>query len=424
MTRLDTKPVRTDGLRGYVLPLARATTARAATFASVDVVTQLTMSELGASRFLVSVCSSLAWAGITLFSVFWGTLSDALRMRKRTVIVAGLLSTLMVFVPLMFQSLASLLVGRFLIEAFGAGVPPAILALLSERARPGHRAQRISVFTTAQAGGILAGMSLGGFLFAKLTTRGAYAAIASLSGITVLSSLLLPRERRASGAGALQASPWSGFAEGLGAFTRRFKAVSSFGLVYLYTGIAIRKAGVTGFFGLLQVYLREGVGLGPQFASSLTAINPLAQAALMGLVAHGSDRLGHRRFFLSGYLLTTIAPLTLCLFGSVWLIGLAFLISGLSFALFISGTTGYIGDLASDDVQAGLMGMMKTSQGIGGIVGPFVAGILSLPSALGFGGMFLAMAILIACGFLITVLGSKPEPLRDGNARDRLPQSR
>jgi MFS family permease len=358
-----------------------------------------------------------------VFSVLWGSLSDALRMRRRIVILAGVLSTLMVFVPLTSQSLASVLVGRFLIEAFGAGVPPAILALLSESGGAGHRARRISVFTTAQAGGIVAGTALGGFLFAQLTTRGAYTAIAGLSAITVLSSLLIRRERPAGAAGASEASAARRFVKSLGAFPQRFEAVSKFGLMYLYVGIAIRKAGIAGLFGLLQVYLWEGVGLAPQFASSLTAINSLAQIALMGLAAHGSDRLGRRKLFLSGYLLTAIGPLILCLFNSVWLIGLALLITGFAFALFIGGTTGYIGDLASDDMQGGLMGMMKTSQGLGGIIGPFIAGILSSPSALDFRGMFLAMSMMIVGGFLLTVLGTRPAPLRTESARDGLPRS-
>ncbi|MBS3784668.1 MAG: MFS transporter, partial [Anaerolineae bacterium] len=179
------------------------------------------------------------------------------------------------------------------------------------------------------------------------------------------------------------------------------------GLLHAYGGVILRKAGVVGALGLVVVYLGERLGVAASMSGVLNALNPASQALLMPLWGRGADSVGRRPVFLVGHALTVLVPLMILLADSIWLVAAAFLVLGIGFAAFITGMTTYIGDLAPGDQQGELMGLLKVSQGLGGVLGPLVAGVVSSPSLIGYDGMFLTMSVVILIGLGLSFVGTK-----------------
>ncbi len=352
------------------LPLATSIVARTTCFTALGIMTQLYLKELGSSRFWIGMSTTLAWGAIMLFSRFWGTLSDVLFRRKDVILLAAIGSTAMTVILALTRSVPMVLIGRFLTKALGAGLPPAAMALLSERGGATGRGQRISLFTTSQALGFLSGAVLGGFLSTALAFRYAFLIITAISSLAVLSAYFVP-----GGAKRARDSSEIAWRSILRKTLPSFNAIrndgdlSTYGLINLYLGVILRKAGIIGIYGLLMVFLEEMRGLTPFVSGSLSAINPAAQALFMPLLGQAADRFSRKRVLLIGYGLTLLVPLMMLLSNSIWLLMGAFLVLGMGFAAFITGVTTFIGDIAPREREGELMGL---------IMGVIVTGHLSL----------------------------------------------
>jgi len=389
------------------MPLGLSIATRTCCFSALGIICQLYLKELGGSRFQISLSSTLAWGAIMLFSRFWGALSDAWSMRRGTILLAAVGATLATLILIGSGSITGVLTGRFLVEMFGAGLPPAALALLSERGGAAGRGKRISIFTTSQAIGLLSGSLLGGFLSSNVPFYGAFGVVAGLSGVTVVGALLIPR--RDGGAtirGRSLRLVIKKMVPSFGAVIED-RSLRECGLPHLYGGVILRKAGVVGIYGLIIVYLQERLGMTAFASGALSALNPAAQAIFMPFWGRGADVFGRRPVFLAGHLLTLLLPTLILLSDSIWLIMGSFLVLGLGFAGFITGITAYIGDIAPEDKQGELMGLVKVSQGFGGILGPLVAGVVSSPSVIGYDGMFITMFGVILVGFTLIFVGTQ-----------------
>lgn len=369
--------------------------------------TQLHLSELGASRFWIGMSTTLAWGAIMLFSQFWGAVSDTVLRRKSVILLAAAGSTAMTLILVLGRSIPSVLIGRFLIEGFGAGLPPATMALLSEQGGAGSRGRRMTVFTTSQAIGLLTGSVLGGFLSTALPFQPGFLIITGVSAVAVLSAGLVP-----SAAGAVR-NPTIGWRALLRKTLPSLNAVKNepcaaeHGLINLYLGVVLRKAGIVGIYGLLMVFLQDARDMSPFVSGSLSALNPAAQVLAMPLWGRATDRFSRKRVFLAGYALSFLVPLLLLFSSSIYPLVAAFVVLGIGFAGFITGVTTFIGDIAPQEREGELMGLIKVSQGLGGIVGPAVAGVISAPSVGDYGGMFAAMAGSILAGLIITAVGTR-----------------
>jgi MFS family permease len=378
---------------------------------------------LGAARFWIGMSSTLAWAAIMLFSRFWGTVSDMMLGRRNVILLATAGSTAMTLILVVSRSVPAVLIGRFLTEMLGAGQPPAALALLSERGGASGRGRRMAVFTTAQAIGLLAGSVLGGLLSTVLPFSYAFLVIVGVSALATLSAYFVP-----AGGNRVRASriPWRSILEKtLPSFSavRSDGNASAHGLIKLYLGVVLRKAGVVGIYGLLMVFLQEERNLIPLVSGSLSAINPASQALTMPLWGRATDRLSRKRVFLTGYAMTLLVPLMMLFSSSMWVLIGAFLVLGVGFAAFITGATTFIGDVAPEESEGELMGLLKVSQGFGGIVGPAIAGIVSSPAVGGYDGMFVAMAALMFIGLIVTALGTREPQPAGGPMEQRSPAS-
>jgi MFS family permease len=365
------------------------------------------LKELGGSRFQISLSSTLAWGAIMLFSRFWGALSDAWSVRRATILLAAIGATATTLILVGSRSVTDVLVGRFLVEVFGAGLAPAALALLSGRGSGAGRGKRISIFTTSQSIGLLSGSFLGGFLSSNVAFNGAFGVVAAFSGVTVIAAILIPpRDGEMGGRDRSLRNVVRKIPPSFDAVTENRSLVER-GLLHVYGGVVLRKAGVVGMYGLIIIYLQERLGLTAFTSGALSGINPAAQAIFMPLWGRGADMLGRRPVFLAGYALTLLVPALILFSDSIWLLIGSFLVLGVGFAGFITGITAYVGDVAPEDKQGELMGLVKVSQGFGGILGPLVAGVVSSPSVAGYDGMFVTMFGVILVGLTLIFVGTR-----------------
>jgi MFS family permease len=389
------------------LPLIVSVVTRTASFSALGITTQLYLRELGATRFWVGMSTTLAWAAIMLFSRLWGTLSDVLLRRKDVILLAAAGSTALTLVLVVSRSVPVVLVGRFLVEALGAGVPPAAMALLSAEGGAASRGRRLGVFTIAQAVGLLSGSILGGLLSTVLAFRSSFMVITAISSLGALSAAFVAAEGRA--ARTRDVSWGTLLKKALPSFdaVRSDEGMSAHGLINLYLGIVLRKAGIVGVYGLLMVFLQEKRSITPFVSGSISAINPALQVVSMPIWAPAADRFGRKRILLAGYALSIATPLMMLLSNAFWLLIGAFVVLGVGFAAFITGATTFIGDVAPREKEGELMGLVKVSQGLGGLIGPLIAGVVSSPAVGGYDGMFITMAGMMLAGLLITALGTR-----------------
>jgi MFS family permease len=397
--------------------------ARTLCFSALGVITQLYLSELGAPRFWIGMSSTIAWAAIMLFSHLWGTLSDVLLGRKTVILIATIGSTVMSLLLVVSRSVPVALIGRFLTAALGAGVAPAAMALLSERGGTGARGRRLSIFTTSQAIGFFSGSVLGGLLSTVLDLRYAFLVITGISSLAAFSAYLVPADEEVP---RLSEADWRSVLKkmlpSLGALHKDGE-ISGYGLTSLYIGVVLRKGAIIGIYSLLMVFLHEKRSLTPFVSGSLSALNPGAQAVLMPFWGRAADRYSRKRVFLIGYALCVLVPLMMLFSNTIWLLIAAFLILGVAFAAFISGVTTFIGDVAPPDREGELMGLLKVSQGLGGIIGPAIAGIVSAPTVGDYDGMFITMAAMILIGLIITAVGTRESRGVTSRPTDRSPAS-
>lgn len=389
------------------VPLAASVSTRTICFSALNIIAQLYLQELGAPRFWIGMSTTLAWTAIMLFSRFWGAVSDLVPRRKGIIMVAAGGSTVMMLLLAASRSVPTVLAGRFLTAAFGAGLPPAAMALLSEKGDDANRGRRMSTFTTAEATGVLLGSILGGWLSTVLSFNAAFLAVAGVSGLSLVSATLVAGPARIEGGAKIR---WASLLKGTLPSYRVVKnngSLSKYGLGNLYLGMVLRKAGILGIYGLLMVFLQEERSLTPFISGSLSALNPAVQTLAMPLWGRAVDRFSRKRIFLTGYVFSLAGPLLMLFSNSIWGLGATFMVLGMGFAAFITGVTAFIGDVAPPEKEGELMGLLKVSQGIAGVVGPIIAGIVSSPSIGGYDAMFVVMTGLILVGLFITVLGTR-----------------
>ena len=150
----------------------------------------------------------------------------------------------------------------------------------------------------------------------------------------------------------------------------------------LYLSIVLSGIGVIGSQALLFVYMYE-VGMTILSMGLVSAVTPVA-AALSSSVSHkGVQHIPSTRVIVAGFLLSSIGPLVFLLSGTG--LGLAGLVAGHVLIgaavgpLFV-GTATYITDRTnpSDLTHGRLIGFIESARGLGGLIGPPLAGLVVL----------------------------------------------
>lgn len=169
-----------------------------------------------------------------------------------------------------------------------------------------------------------------------------------------------------------------------------WKEALSHGLGDLYFALALRQMAVFGAFALLYIYM-DTLGIPPSVMGVVASLNTLTQ--VLALIAFGwlADRIGRRRVFMLGFALSILTSCSFVILPNIYGMILGYMTLGLSFSSIHVGATVHIGDLVPYERQGQMLGLYESSRGLGGLLGPVLAG--GLVPMIGFRGMFLVMLV-------------------------------
>jgi MFS family permease len=184
--------------------------------------------------------------------------------------------------------------------------------------------------------------------------------------------------------------------------TGSWRDIFSSGLFDLYLATALRQMAIFGTFALLYVYM-EMVGVAIAVMGVVAASNTATQVPAILLFGWLADRVGRRRIFMLGFLLSAITPLVFVFAANTGGMIAGYVMLGISFSSMYVGATAFIGDRSPPERHGQMLGFYEAARSLGGLFGPIIAGVTA--PLIGFRGMFLVMSAIGAAGFLVMFIG-------------------
>ncbi len=347
---------------------------------------QLYLKGISSSPLAISLLTSFIWLGMLIGSGSWGALSDRYSKRLLLGVIltasAGATGALGLLLPAF-----GVLAAAFLRVLMVTGISPITLAIISAHSTMANRGRNMSYLTSSQSLGSALGSITAGFLLAIVGFRYGFIALA---GLPIVAMLLVP-----SIPGAV--TP-------VRTRVQRRKLIKRTGLSGLYIGGILRQMGTTGSASLIYVYMAT-LGIPAGTMGTVNAVGPTTSILGMLLFGRLADRIGRRAVFCLGFGLSALVPLVFAMAKSAWVMALGYMTLGIAFSSLYTGSAAYIGDRIPVESQGAMLGLFDSSRGLGGVLGPLVAGAIT--PVLGFRGMFLTMSGIAAIGFILVGLRTR-----------------
>ncbi len=370
--------------RRYAFPLASASMFLAIANSGIGLILKLFLQDQGFAPIVISAVSSVNAAGVLLGSLVWGRLSD--RTSRRPLLFITFLGGILAIGVLIALPPATVALGSSFTRAFvRMGFRTITLAIISGASIAARRGKNLSYVTAAGSLGLAIGSISAGFVLEQLGFRGGFAVMTCLPLVGAVFLFALPHER--APAPPPRRSSW--------------KLALSSGLSDLYLSTMLRQMAIHGAFSLLVVYMASN-GIPARYIGLVSAFNSGTQVLTLLLFGRLADRIGRRRIFMLGFALSAVAPCLFILSTHIGVMMLGYTVLGVSFSSLYIGSTAHIGDRAPQDRQGTMLGLYETSRGLGGVLGPLVAGAIT--PLIGFHGMFLTMGGIAALGFLLMLV--------------------
>ncbi|RLE38344.1 hypothetical protein DRJ12_01615 [Candidatus Acetothermia bacterium] len=347
---------------------------------------QLYLKTITPSPVAISLLTSFMWLGTLIGSGGWGTLADRYpkRMLLGTILGMSALATASLGILLPVPGVLTVAFIRVLMVS---GISPIALAIISAHSTMANRGRNMSYFTSSQSLGSALGSITAGFLLAMVGYRYGFIALA---GLPLVAMLLVPSIPRTEA--AVQAR------------VKRVQLIKRNGLSGLYVGSILRQMGTTGSASLIYVYMAT-LGIPAGTMGTVNAVSPITSILGMPLFGRLADRVGRRAVFCIGFGLSALVPLVFAMAKSAWVMVLGYMTLGIAFSSLYTGSAAYIGDRIPVESQGAMLGLFDSSRGLGGVLGPLVAGAIT--PVLGFRGMFLTMSGIAAIGFILVGLRTR-----------------
>jgi DHA2 family multidrug resistance protein-like MFS transporter len=147
------------------------------------------------------------------------------------------------------------------------------------------------------------------------------------------------------------------------------------GMLALFIAVFLRNLGYRGLTNFLSLYLLD-LGASKSLMGMIISLNFILQFFLMPSAGWISDRLGRKITISAGMIGSSVAMfLYSTILNPYEAIPIQFLVA-LSWSMILASAYAYVADFAPKNRRGGSMGLLRTSQDLGGAIGPPIAGVL------------------------------------------------
>ena len=370
--------------------------------------------EARASAFAAGLVGTAYYAGLMLFSPFWGALADITGRRRLVLVLTGVGGVLAVLPLVVADAVPVAVASRGVYAAFLAGFAPVALAIVSHHGGTTGRGRSIGLFNSTRSGGFALGYVAAGGLLEYVTPVDIYWAIAAVTFVSTVALVFVADPTPTPDGDPTARVVLSETRRRLLPAPDDRDHLTTNGLAWLYAAVALRNVAVLGVMSIMAPYLVAVVGVTQVLMGLLLGFNHGSQVLFMYALGVVADRAGRKPLVVAGMagsaaFAVMAAALTAVPAGPLRVgFGAAtFVVLGGSFSAMTIGGLAFIGDVAPVDRESELMGIRETAKGLGGVVGPaLVGGAATLYSyELAFAGASVvgfAAAALVAWGLVET----------------------
>ena len=337
---------------------------------------------LGANGFLIGLIFGSFTLSRALFTPFIGRWSD--KKGRKVLLVIGLAGyTILSFFYADASTTTSLVTIRFFHGLASAMVLPIAMAYIGDIAPKNQEGKYLGTFTISFFMGLAFGPIIGGTLHDLLSMNAAFYAMGAISLLSLLMLVFMLPE-----IDAYKNAKLSSFKEILR--DKTMQAMFLFRMLNAY--------GISALMGFLPL-LAQTIGVTVFQIGIIVTSNLLVSSLFQryfGAIADKSDKVA---MMVSGSIMILAALLLMPLSTSFYTLLLFNLLMGLGSAVSIPANTAITVQLGKKLGMGSVMGLFNTAFGIGGGIGPIIAGMIMVATSLSF--VFISSSIIIFFGTAI-----------------------
>lgn len=333
--------------------------------------------QLGATDLQIGLLSTVYFLVTIFSSPFWGAISDLVENRKLFIMGSALSFAMLLYLLSQAMSPFQVILLRGGIGVVFPAFSVPIIALLSERSTSHSRGSDISWFNAFRGGGSMLGLVIIGYLTVFHSLAWIFKLLGFFALLTVPPILLLPGQISTLTIPSLNTIVHEIKSRVFPESEVGASLLRKNGLIFLYASVILRAICIVGFNAFLPVFITEKLGLSLQFLGTFSAVGSGVMIISMLVSGYAADVFGRKLITLIGLFLSFLTPICYFLSTSVFLfiwVGRAF--NTFSYSFVYNGTSAFVGDIARKREQGALMGWITLSFGIGGVVGPSLAGTI------------------------------------------------
>jgi len=390
-------------------PLLIANILRFLSLSTFGTLLQFYMKDIGTSLFLIGLFSSIQGIITTFFSPIWGSVSDILPKKKIALALSvGLGGFAAIFYYFTNSTLEIYLVGIFF-AFFICGFEPVAMALSANTSliRKTSTSRELSIFNMSNSIGVLIGTALLSVLLAITSPQKLFLIMGAILISAVIPIFMIKEKKELS---QYRRKPKS-FLETLLPILKDPEPLKQNGMWALYISTILRQSSTAVIISLGAVFVRDIVGLNESLTVITSGVNPLMQIPAIYLFGRLAEKIHPKYITIIGM---SLSVLNLILLGSAQnyvLVVLAYLTLGISYAAFITGSTSYVSMYSPINRRGEMLGFLSSARALGGILGPLLAGSVSM---LSFRAAFFVTAAVISVSIPIMLkftVSKSPEDL-------------
>jgi MFS family permease len=334
---------------------------------------------IGANMIEIGIIGATFFIVATPMMYVLGRLSDYQDLRRRIIFFGFLIATFVYFLLSISNSTLQLIILMALLGISTSAYLPSMLALVSEEASKIKTGLKMGFYTGSISAGFGVGGIVGGLigdilgLSAVFLFCGIVLSFATVVIFLILEIIGIKKERYNSSKTKRRKKDLSFKIPSFKEITNSQLVMT--GMLALFIAIFLRNFGYRGLTNFLSLYLLD-LGASKSLMGMILSLNFILQFFLMPSAGWISDRLGRKITITAGMIGSSIAMFLYSIILNPYeAIPIQFLVA-LSWSMILASAYAYVADFAPKNRRGGSMGLLRTSQDLGGAIGPPIAGVL------------------------------------------------